>query len=145
MFFFICGGFYNTMWRNATSFFLMAIRHICKYFILLSQNNDCSMKHIPQYLFSKRFLYMTVLYITIFSVIFMNIYTPFSTTAWFNLQDKSLIMETIMFYLLAVLFLLFSKSSGNVRCGVNDNFYAHIYNSFLLIVFCVNSCQLTTI
>ena len=53
---------------------------------------------------------MTVLYITIFSVIFMNIYTPFSTTAWFNLQDKSLIMATIMFYTLAVLFLLFSKS-----------------------------------
>ena len=107
---FICGGFHNTMWRNATSFFLIAIRHICKYFILLSQNNYCNMKHIPQYLFSKRFLYMTVLYITIFSVIFMNIYTPFSTTAWFNLQDKSLIMATIMFYTLAVLFLLFSKS-----------------------------------
>ncbi len=68
------------------------------------------MKHIPQYLFSKRFLYMTVLYITIFSVIFMNIYTPFSTTAWFNLQDESLTMATIMFYILAVLFLLFSKS-----------------------------------
>lgn len=53
---------------------------------------------------------MTVLYITIFSVIFMNIYTPFSTTAWFNLQDESLTMATIMFYILAVLFLLFSKS-----------------------------------
>lgn len=68
------------------------------------------MKKVPYFLFKKRFLYMTVGFITLFSVIFMNIYTPFSTTAWFNLKDSKMLLSTILFYILAMLFLLWSKS-----------------------------------
>lgn len=68
------------------------------------------MRKIPDFLFRKGFLNMTVAFITLFSVIFMNIYTPFSTTAWFNLKDDNTLLTTIMFYILAVLFLLWSKT-----------------------------------
>lgn len=98
------------MWRNATKFFCAEFRHIHYLFILLHNKNEFAMKKVPDFLFKKRFLNMTVAFITLFSVIFMNIYTPFSTTAWFNLTDTRLLLSTLVFYILAMIFLLWSKS-----------------------------------
>lgn len=64
---------------------------------------------LPKHLTEKKFLFRTVLYITIFSIIFMNIYSPYSTTAWFSFHDKKEVTGMLSFYLISVFLLLASK------------------------------------
>lgn len=70
---------------------------------------------IPEFLTEKRFLYWTVVFITVFSFLFMNIYKPFSTTAWFSFDNERKLLSMIFFYILAVLFLFLSK---NILCEI---------------------------
>lgn len=65
---------------------------------------------IPEFLTEKKFLYWTVIFITVFSFLFINIYKPFSTTTWFSFNNERQLLSMIFFYLVAVLFLFFSKN-----------------------------------
>ncbi len=51
----------------------------------------------------------SVLFIAVFSILFMLIYTPFSMAAWFNLTDERSMFVTIAFYIVAVATMIISK------------------------------------
>lgn len=65
---------------------------------------------IPEFLTEKKFLYWTVIFITVFFFLFMNIYHPFSTTTWFSLNNERQLLSMIFFYIVGVLFLFLSKN-----------------------------------
>ena len=66
------------------------------------------MGKVPEYMFTRKFLFLTVLFITVFSIMFLKLYSPFSNTYWLTLQGN-LLLGTISIYTVSVLFLLLSK------------------------------------
>ena len=64
---------------------------------------------VPKLLLQRNFLLRSVLYIFIFSILFMLIYQPFSATAWFGVSDSQTLKFTVLFYAVAVLTLIASK------------------------------------
>ena len=77
-------------------------------------------KKAPRFLFESRTLAASVIAIVIFSIIFMLIYGPYSSTSWLTLlanQARStgvfdrfqMAMASIAFYLVAIAFLILSK------------------------------------
>ena len=64
---------------------------------------------VPKLFSQKKFLMESVVFVTLFSVLFMAIYQPFSVTAWFGFDSKRTILITILFYVVAVSTLAVSK------------------------------------
>lgn len=60
-------------------------------------------------MFTRKFLFLTVLFIVVFSILFLQLYSPFSTTYWFTLRDNYKLLGTSTMYFFSVLFLLYSK------------------------------------
>ena len=67
-------------------------------------------KKLPSYLLSKYQLIGTVTFSVLFAVIFLNIYIPFSDTAWFGLGDSVMFMLTLVFIAVAILTLVISRT-----------------------------------
>ena len=67
------------------------------------------MSKIPSYMFTRRFLFLTVLFIVMFSILFLQLYSPFSTTYWFEFDRSYKMLGTLTMYAFTVLFLLASK------------------------------------
>ena len=51
----------------------------------------------------------SVLFIAVFSILFMLIYTPFSMAAWFDVTDERSMFVTFAFYIVAVATMIISK------------------------------------
>ncbi len=64
---------------------------------------------IPHYLLGKYQLIGTVTFAVLFALVFLNIYIPYSETAWFGLADSDTFLRTGMFVLLSVILLIFSR------------------------------------
>lgn len=64
---------------------------------------------VPRFLLRKKYLLESVLFVALFSFIFMAIYQPFSATAWFGFSPLSKFMQTLSFYFAAIALLLVSK------------------------------------
>ena len=64
---------------------------------------------IPGYLLGKYQLIGTVTFSVLFAVIFLNIYIPFSETAWFGLGDSLMFLHTVVFIGLGILMLILSR------------------------------------
>ena len=64
---------------------------------------------LPKYLLGKYQLIGTVTFSVLFAVVFLNIYIPFSATAWFGLGDSAMFMHTIIFIGLSILILICSR------------------------------------
>ncbi|MBQ8809641.1 MAG: LytTR family transcriptional regulator [Bacteroidales bacterium] len=64
---------------------------------------------IPGYLLGKYQLIGTVTFSVLFAVVFLNIYIPFSDTAWFGLGDSVMFLLTIVFTGTAILTLIMSR------------------------------------
>ncbi len=64
---------------------------------------------IPGYLIGKYQLIGTVTFAVLFAVVFLNIYIPYSDTAWFGLADSDTFLRTGLFVLLSVLLLIASR------------------------------------
>lgn len=64
---------------------------------------------IPGYLLGKYQLIGTVTFSVLFAVVFLNIYIPFSDTAWFGLGDSVMFLLTIVFTGAAILTLIMSR------------------------------------
>lgn len=64
---------------------------------------------IPEYLLGKYQLIGTVTFAVLFAVGFLNIYIPFSDTAWFKLGDSVLFLRTLIFILAAIGMLIVSR------------------------------------
>ncbi len=66
-------------------------------------------RYIPRYLFKRPYLFSTVLFVLAFSILFMNVFAPLSSLAWFSLRDMRTFVLTVLFFLVATFFLLISK------------------------------------
>lgn len=64
---------------------------------------------LPSYLLGKYQLIGTVTFSVLFAIVFLNIYIPFSDTAWFALGDSALFQLTAVFVLVSVLMLIASR------------------------------------
>lgn len=64
---------------------------------------------LPKYLLGKYQLIGTVTFSVLFAVVFLNIYIPFSPTAWFGLGDSVMFAFTLLFIFAAILILIFSR------------------------------------
>ena len=64
---------------------------------------------IPSYLLEKYQLIGTVVFSIMFAVIFLNLYIPFSETAWFALGDSSAFLNTIFFISVSIFILIASR------------------------------------
>lgn len=65
---------------------------------------------LPKYLLGKYQLTGTVTFSVLFAVVFLNIYIPFSETAWFELGDSTMFLRTIAYIALAIIALIFSRT-----------------------------------
>ncbi len=64
---------------------------------------------IPNYLLGKYQLIGTVTFSVLFALVFLNIYIPYSDTAWFGLADSDTFLRTGMFVLISVIMLIISR------------------------------------
>ncbi len=65
--------------------------------------------YVPRYLFERHYLLGTVLFVVLFSMIFMTVYTPLSVSTWFHFGDSKEVVLMVLFYLASILILLVSK------------------------------------
>lgn len=63
----------------------------------------------PRYLLDRFQLVGTVTFSVLFAVVFMNLYVPFSKTAWFELGYSSTFLYTLLFFFISVLVLVLSR------------------------------------
>lgn len=63
----------------------------------------------PRYLLDRFQLVGTVTFSVLFAVVFMNLYVPFSKTAWFELGYSSTFLYTLLFFCISVLVLVLSR------------------------------------
>ena len=64
---------------------------------------------LPRYLLGKYQLIGTVTFSVFFALVFLNIYIPFSDTAWFGLGDSVMFLLTVVFVAVAILILICSR------------------------------------
>ena len=90
---------------------------------MLATHKDLTMelkKKAPRFLLESRTLAGSVIAIVIFSIIFMLIYAPYSSTSWLTLLANQgegigpfdgfqVVMASVTFYLVAIAFLILSK------------------------------------
>ena len=86
---------------------------------------------IPGYLLGKYQLIGTVTFSVLFAVIFLNIYIPFSETAWFGLGNSMMFLHTLAFIGLGILTLILSR----IMMYRSKNVFQMTYLSY--IIWCV--------
>ncbi len=64
---------------------------------------------IPTYLTGKYQLIGTVTFSVLFAIVFLNIYIPYSETAWFGLAESDTFLRTGMFVIVSVFMLIASR------------------------------------
>lgn len=64
---------------------------------------------LPQYLLSKYQLIGTVTFSVLFALVFLNLYIPFSDTAWFGLGGSVMFLLTLAYAAITILILIFSR------------------------------------
>ena len=65
---------------------------------------------LPRYLLGKYQLIGTVTFSVLFALVFLNIYIPFSDTAWFGLGDSVMFLLTIVYASISILTLILSRT-----------------------------------
>ncbi len=63
----------------------------------------------PKYLQSTGFLFGMVVFVTVFSIVFLSLYQPFSSSFWLSFYPLNVFQASLAFYTLSVGFLLVSK------------------------------------
>jgi len=64
---------------------------------------------VSKILLDRRYMISTVIFITVFSVLFMIIYSPFSDTSWLGFAPRMRLVLSVSYYLVAVSVLIVSK------------------------------------
>jgi hypothetical protein len=64
----------------------------------------------PKYLLQKNFLWGSVAFVAVFSLLFLLIYHPFSETAWLGFKPDETLAPTLFFYLVSIAILLISRA-----------------------------------
>ena len=65
---------------------------------------------LPRYLLDKFQLTGNLIFSVLFSIVFLALYTPFSTTAWFRLGYNETFLYTVAFMVFAIVFLVLSRT-----------------------------------
>jgi len=78
-------------------------------FIFASCKTEIMNKRIPDYLLGKYQMMGTITFSVLFAVVFLNIYIPFSDTAWFKLGDSVFFLFTAGFIAISLLILILSR------------------------------------
>lgn len=73
------------------------------------KTNNMINKEIPSYLLGKNQVIGTMIFSIMFAIIFLNLYIPFSETAWFGLGRSATFFYTIAFISISVLLLVSSR------------------------------------
>lgn len=84
--------------------------------------------NIPGYLLGKYQLIGTVTFSVLFAVVFLNIYIPFSETAWFGLGDSAMFAHTVIFVATSILTLIISR----ILMYKSKAIISHTYLSYIL-------------
>ena len=66
-------------------------------------------RKLPPYLLGKYQLIGTVTFSVLFAIVFLNIYIPFSETAWFGLGNSVTFITTVIFATISILVLILSR------------------------------------
>ena len=64
---------------------------------------------IPKFLFSSRYIAVTIASIVIFSAVFLITYQPFSLAIWFSSTNMVSMLFTLLFYVAAIVILILSR------------------------------------
>jgi len=67
------------------------------------------MMTLPKFLLKKKFMMESVVFVFVFSVIYMFLYKPFSATVWFGFSSWRLALLTISYYAVAISVMIGSK------------------------------------
>lgn len=67
-------------------------------------------REIPKFLVSKRYISAMIIFIVLFSILFMTSYDPISVSVWFSTDDMLRFCMTILFYVAAVVLLIISRT-----------------------------------
>lgn len=94
-------------------------------------------KKLPEYLLGKYQLLGTVTFSVLFALVFLNIYIPFSETAWFGLGDSNTFKFTLIFIGTAIITLIISRILMYKSKSVFDLTF------LLYIVWCI--CEIAAI
>ena len=85
----------------------MALLFVAKSFTFAYDMN----KKLPSYLLGKYQLIGTVTFSVLFAIIYLNIYIPFSETAWFGLGKSSTFVSTLTFIAAGIISLIISRTA----------------------------------
>lgn len=72
-------------------------------------------KYIPKYLTDKKILFKTVVFTAVFSLVFINLYLPFSSKSWYDVSGLTFLIGSIILVI-----------TGAVIVGVSRFFMYHI-------------------
>ena len=86
---------------------------------------------LPEYLLGKYQLIGTVTFSVLFAIIFLNIYIPFSDTAWFGLGDSVMFLLTLVFVAAVILILIVSR----MLMYKSKNLFQMTYMSY--VIWCI--------
>lgn len=75
-------------------------------------------REVAKFLLRLDFMVTSVLFIAVFSILFMLIYTPFSMAAWFDVTDERSMFVTFAFYIVAVATMIISKVAMRWAQGI---------------------------
>lgn len=80
---------------------------------------------LPRYLLGKYQLTMTVMFTVLFSMVFILVSIPFSHNAWFRLGQDQAFLYTVVFFILAILVVIFSRRLMYSQRYATDFSYLH--------------------
>ena len=66
-------------------------------------------KKLPEYILGKYHLIGTVTFSVLFAIVFLNIYIPYSDTAWFGLGNSITFLRTLLFVGIGIIILIISR------------------------------------
>ncbi len=66
---------------------------------------------LPKPLFRKGYMLNSVIFVLLFSIVFMAVYQPFSATAWISFVPERNLYITLLFYMVCLVAMFFSKQA----------------------------------
>lgn len=66
-------------------------------------------KPLPRFLLDKFNIVGSMTFTVMFALVFLNLYVPFSTTSWFRMSDPVLFLDTVIFLMASLAFLIVSR------------------------------------
>lgn len=79
-------------------------------FVAKFTQENMTLKKVPTSMLGKNKIFGTVLFTILFAILFLNLYIPFSDTAWFGLGNSETFINTVKFLIIAIFILIGSRT-----------------------------------